>query len=315
MVTQKPNERMMNDSIRRLSAFVTLTLLCVILAYVPVIAQKTVDTLKNTPKVSTTAPDTLIEHEDEDDEDSDEIDSLLGSFWETNQIFAYRKGVPFQDSIKIALVDSARQFCNPREGKVLYGFGPRRRRNHKGMDIRLKTGDPVVAAFDGVIRYAKRNKRGFGNLVVIRHFNGLETYYAHLSKINVESLQPVKAGELIGLGGSTGRSRGAHLHFEVRYHDKAFDPERIIDFEKGILKTDTLLITKDIFEIKRKPKSKTQTGTEVAKSTDITYHKIRKGDTLGKIAIKYGTTITRICKDNKITRKTKLKIGRRLKIS
>lgn len=306
---------MMKDSISRLSAIIILSCLCILFAYFPASAQVPNDTLKKASKVSTTAPDTLLENEDEVDEDSDEIDSLLGSFWETNQIFAYRKEEAFRDSIKIALVDSARQFCNPREGKVLYGFGPRRRRNHKGMDIRLKTGDPVVAAFDGVVRYAHKNRRGFGNLVVIRHFNGLETYYAHLSKINVESLQAVKAGEVIGLGGSTGRSRGPHLHFEVRYHDKAFDPERIIDFEKGMLKADTLLITKDIFEIKRKPKSKTQTGTEVVKSTDITYHKIRKGDTLGKIAIKYGTTITRICKDNKITRKTKLKIGRKLKIS
>jgi murein DD-endopeptidase MepM/ murein hydrolase activator NlpD len=302
-------------SISRVSAFVLLTMACVLFTSFRVLGQNKADTTTKTSKVSTTAPDSLLENEDEVDEDSDEIDSLLGSFWETNQIFAYRKEEAFRDSIKIALVDSARQFCNPREGKVLYGFGPRRRRNHKGMDIRLKTGDPVAAAFDGVVRYAHKNRRGFGNLVVIRHFNGLETYYAHLSKINVESLQAVKAGEVIGLGGSTGRSRGPHLHFEVRYHDKAFDPERIIDFEKGMLKTDTLLITKDIFEIKRKPKSKTQTGTEVLKSTDVTIHKVRKGDTLGKIAIKYGTTITRICKDNKITRKTKLKIGRKLKIS
>lgn len=306
---------MMKDSIRRLYAFVILTTLCVFFACAPLWAQHSSDTLKRVSQVSTTSPDTLLENEDEVDEDSEEIDSLLGSFWETNQIFAYRKEEALRDSIKIALVDSTRQFCNPREGKVLYGFGPRKRRNHKGMDIRLKTGDPVVAAFDGVVRYAHKNRRGFGNLVVIRHFNGLETYYAHLSKINVQSLQAVKAGEVIGLGGNTGRSRGAHLHFEVRYHDKAFDPERIIDFEKGMLKTDTLLITKDIFEIKRKPKSKNQTGTEVAKPSDITYHTIKKGDTLGKIAIKYGTTITRICKDNKITRKTKLKIGRKLKIS
>lgn len=284
-----------------------------------IFAQNQKDSLKiqKNDKTGVNIPDTTSEDIDGEDvdEDSDEIDSLLGSFWETNQIFAYRKEEAFKDSVKIALVDSVRRFCNPKEGKVLYGFGPRRRRNHKGMDIRLKTGDPVVAAFDGVVRYAHKNRRGFGNLVVIRHFNGLETYYAHLSKINVNALQAVKAGEIIGLGGSTGRSRGPHLHFEIRYHDKAFDPERIIDFETSCLKTDTLLITKDIFEIKRKPSKTKQTGNAIEPAGSVTYHKIRKGDTLGKIALKYGTTITRICKENKITRKTKLKIGRKLKIS
>lgn len=247
-----------------------------------------------------------IENDSTDDEDSDEIDSLVGSFWITDQVFAYRNLTEIQDSVLINLIDTSRIFVLPVVGRKWHGFGPRKRRMHKGVDIGLQTGDPIRAAFDGVVRYAKKNRRGFGNLVVLRHFNGLETYYAHLSKLNVEPGDQVKAGHVIGLGGNTGRSRGAHLHFEIRYCDRPFDPEKIIDFENATLKTSALWINKDLFLMSSK--------TMLAGTNGPDLYIIRKGDTLGKIAKKNGTTVKALCKLNKIKTTTLLRPGRTLKI-
>jgi murein DD-endopeptidase MepM/ murein hydrolase activator NlpD len=240
-----------------------------------------------------------------EDEDSEEIDSLVSSFWITDQVFAYRSLTDIMDSVLLNLSDTNRIFVLPVLGKKWHGFGPRKRRMHKGIDIGLQTGDPVRAAFDGVVRYAKKNRRGFGNLVVLRHFNGLETYYAHLSKLNVQPGDQVVAGDVIGLGGSTGRSRGAHLHFEIRFCDRPFDPEKVIDFENATLKINELWISKNLF-------LSSSRANNLASGPDL--HIIKKGDTLGRIAARHGTTIAALCKANKITKKTILRPGRTLKI-
>ena len=143
----------------------------------------------------------------------------------------------------ICLIDSVSTFVCPYVGKVYSRFGYRRGRRHQGTDVPLVTGTPVKSAFDGRVRYAHRTS-GYGNLVIIRHENGLETYYGHLSKINVEPGQWVRAGEVIGLGGSTGRSSGPHLHFETRYKGYAFDPEWLIDFESGTLRHRVFVLKK-----------------------------------------------------------------------
>ncbi|MFT7612944.1 MAG: murein DD-endopeptidase MepM/ murein hydrolase activator NlpD, partial [Parvicellaceae bacterium] len=130
----------------------------------------------------------------------------------------------------------------PQVGSVTSPFGPRWGKMHKGVDINLNTGDQVHCAFAGKVRYARYNQGGYGNLVIVRHFNGLETYYAHLSRIDVKSGQLVKAGATLGKGGSTGHSTGPHLHFEVRYFDNALDPQMIFNFKYQKLKTTTLLI-------------------------------------------------------------------------
>jgi murein DD-endopeptidase MepM/ murein hydrolase activator NlpD len=169
------------------------------------------------------------------------------------------------------------------------------------MDLSLKKGDTVRAAFDGVVRYAKYNRGGFGNLVILRHYNGLETYYAHLSKLKVMTNQVVKANEVIGLGGSTGRSRAPHLHFEVRFKDVPLDPQRMIDFDNNRLISAMFPITKNVFY------PSDYDGKAV-------YYRIRSGDTLARIAKRCHTSVREICAINKIKTNTVLRAGRSLRV-
>lgn len=231
---------------------------------------------------------------------SEEEDStgLFSHDWITNSIFALNKSRP--DSIKdtvLILVSQDRNFTMPVYGKLFRGF----MYTHKGLDIRLNRGDTVRAAWDGVVRYAKYNRGGFGNLVIIRHYNGLETYYAHNSKMLVKTNQVVKSGDPITLGGSTGRSRGPHCHFEIRYKDVPLDPLRVIDYDNQRLISYTLPINKKIFY-------------PVDYNENMVYHKIRSGDTLGKLSKKYHTSVKEICAMNKISAKKNLKVGSTIRV-
>ena len=152
------------------------------------------------------------------------------------------------DEINLLLVRDTADFCFPVCSRKTSNYGWRWNRGHHGVDIGLKTGEPVHAAFSGTVRVARR-MGGYGNCVVIRHANGLETLYGHLSKINVEPMQEVAAGEIIGLGGSTGNSTGPHLHFECRFLYQTFDPEWILDFETYGLRTRRLHLDKSYFGI------------------------------------------------------------------
>ena len=159
-------------------------------------------------------------------------------------------------------------------------------------------------------------------LVIIRHDNGLETYYGHLSERMVEPNQWVEAGQIIGLGGSTGRSTGPHLHFETRYYGQSFDPERLIDFKNGLLCRETFLLKKSFFSIYSNAgqdfddeiANEEQDKKEAAEKAAMKYHRIKSGDTLGAIARKYGTTVTNICRLNGIKSTTTLRIGRSLRV-
>lgn len=154
--------------------------------------------------------------------------------YDINPYMVSRAEVP--ECIPLVLVDSLEcDFVVPFNGRVTSPFGPRRHRIHKGTDIDLETGDSVMCAFDGVVRVAQYSG-GYGNVVVVRHFNGLETIYAHLSKLNVAPGQRVSAGELIGMGGQTGRATGSHLHFEIRYLGFALDSAFLIDWDSGVLR-------------------------------------------------------------------------------
>ena len=161
---------------------------------------------------------------------SQEEDStgLFTNEWINDQIFAYKTKLDSIRDTVIIICTGDRKFTMPVSGKLFRGF----MYTHKGLDIKLNKGDTISAAFDGVVRYSKYNRGGFGNLVIIRHYNGLETYYAHLSKSLVKVNQLVRSGDPIALGGSTGRSRGPHLHFEVRYKDVPLDPMRLIGRER-----------------------------------------------------------------------------------
>jgi len=272
-------------------------------------------------------------------------------YWDNNELFAYDPALDSNhvDSVQLVLVDSLHKFVLPHFGTIYSGFGWRGRIAHKGLDIGLELGTPVKAAFDGKVRFAQYHRGGYGNLVIIRHRNGLETYYAHLSKIYVKPNQIVKAGQVIGAGGSTGRAWGTHLHFETRWNGRAFDPLKIIDFENQKLKKDTVVLRASDFKIQQsskayaqgyingekapikyggaeisepKPFVKNKVKTSSPASAQVnyskiqpgTYHTIQKGETLYFIAKKYGTTVEKLCKLNKINPNTILQIGQKIRV-
>lgn len=217
-----------------------------------------------------------------------------------------------KDTIWICVQDNIDSgFVMPFDGRVTSRYGWRKGRNHNGTDIDLNTGDTVRAAWAGKIRYAKFNTSGFGNLVVIRHYNGLETFYAHLSKHLVVPNQVVNAGDPIGLGGNTGHSYGSHLHFEVRFYDIPMNPEQVIDFENKTIKDENLFVSRGLF----RPGSSVSSsaGTTVA-SGDKVYHRVRSGDTLGAIARRNRTSVSRLCQLNGIRPTTVLQIGQRIRV-
>lgn len=189
-------------------------------------------------------------------------------------------------------------------------FGPRRRRFHYGLDLAQPTGEPIYAAFDGVVRISKRN-RSYGNLVILHHANGLETYYAHMSKRLVSAGDQVKSGDVIGLCGNTGRSFGSHLHFEVRYMGNAINPENVIDCSTHDLISDRLELTSNSF---RKVAKGGKGGGSVGGSS-TGWYRVRQGDTLEKIARRNGTTVRRLCQLNGIKQTKILHPGDRLKVS
>lgn len=204
------------------------------------------------------------------------------------------------------------KFAKPADGIITSHYGWRHGRNHNGTDIDLNTGDAVRAAWGGKVRYSQYNDGGFGNLVVIRHYNGLETFYAHLSKLLVVPNQLVEAGETIGLGGNTGHSYGSHLHFEVRFYDIPIDSEKIIDYETLTVRDENLFVTKSLF----RPGSHTSSSSPVAASSSAggQYYRVRSGDTLGAIAGRNRTTVSKICQLNGIRPTTVLQIGKNLRV-
>jgi len=234
-------------------------------------------------------------------------------YWDTDKIHAF-KGSPLSelpDEIILNIADSTNHYCIPYTGKVFSGYKFRHTREHQGVDLSLKTGDPIRAAFDGVVRIAEKSSKtgGYGNLIVIRHSNGLETYYGHLSQFLVDVDELVKAGEIIGYGGSTGRSTGPHLHFETRYHGQSFDPERLFDFKNGTLRDSTFTLKKHYFSIYS---HYGQNDEESLASSQRVLHTIKSGDTIGRLAVKYHTTTSKICKLNGISSTTLLRIGKKL---
>ena len=191
--------------------------------------------------------------------------------------------------------------------KITSPFGPRWRRMHNGLDLKVNIGDTIVAAFDGKVRIVKYERRGYGKYVVIRHDNGLETVYGHLSKQLVEENQLVKAGEVIGLGGNTGRSTGSHLHFETRFLGIAINPIYMFDFPKQDIVADTYTF--------RRTQGSKRAGSHDTQVATIRYHKVKSGDTLSRIAKLRGVSVSTLCKLNRIKPTTTLRIGQVLRCS
>jgi len=263
---------------------------------------------QDTTKVLKIPADSLTPIEQQEDSFQSFLDTLYNSEVDTsgwdNRMINNGSFDPAKmiDTICFSLIDTLKRihFVPPFKNYVTCGFGPRRRIFHFGTDIKLQKGDSVLAAFDGIIRVTKFDRRGYGNAIVIRHSQGLETIYGHLSKVLVITNQRVRAGELIGFGGNTGHSTGAHLHFEVRYHGEPFDPSCFYDFANYKLKCDSLIVSRANFEYL----------IELRKAK---YCTIRKGDTLGRIAMRYHTSIVSICKLNGISKKTLLRVGRKIR--
>ena len=267
------------------------------------------------------------------------LDQELYSTWDTERAHPYTKkqvASVFPDSVKIDL----RGFCMPTPSRNVtsrYGYRPAFRRVHKGLDIKVYTGDTIVAAFDGKARVVRYDAGGYGYYVVLRHHNGLETIYGHLSKQLVVTNQEVKAGEPIGLGGNTGRSFGSHLHFETRVLGQPIDPELLFDFPQQDVTGDYFVFHRpaglpdanaamlasndDIGEHDADPssalpaaKSKKRNSRDLASnSSSPRYYKVRKGDNLYTIARRLGTTVKSLERTNRLNGRSKIRAGQILR--
>jgi LysM repeat protein len=238
----------------------------------------------------------------------DSLTKAYGGDWSNDVLFLFNKDndpSKMEDSIKIPLQDNEGHcFYMPRHGILTSNFGWRRWQFHYGVDIGLNRGDTVRCAFDGVVRISKWGW-GYGNVIVVRHLNGLETLYGHLSASKVLPNQPVKAGEVLGLGGSTGRSTGPHLHFEIRYQGAPLNPNSLIDISNGVVWKDTVYISKKSFRY----------VSDIKKvSGSAKYYTIKSGDSLSKIALKSGSNVKTICNLNGIKPTTILKVGRTIRV-
>jgi murein DD-endopeptidase MepM/ murein hydrolase activator NlpD len=234
---------------------------------------------------------------------NDSLNVNLNNGWDNKMINSgHFDSQNMKDTIFFMVSDplTHESFYPPFKNYVTCGFGYRRSLFHFGTDIKLQKGDTIRAAFDGLVRVTKFDRHGFGNVVVIRHEKGLETIYGHMSKVLVNTNQVVKAGDIIGLGGNTGRSTGSHLHFEMRYMGEPFDPSCFYDFNNNKLLTDTLVLTKSNFEYL----------IDIRKAR---YCVIRRGDTLARISRNYHIPVSTLCRLNNITSKTILRVGRKLR--
>lgn len=263
------------------------------------------------------------------EEEEPEFD-LYTEGWESGLVNCYKNAVVPQT----AVIDVSK-YSMPHPGYITspYGYRKRYRRMHKGIDIKVNTGDTIRAAFDGRVRITNFERRGYGYYVVVRHTNDLETVYGHLSKFLVEPDQYVRAGDPIALGGNTGRSTGPHLHFETRYMGYAINPAAIFDFANQTTHTDTYTFDKNTYQNARnfspsanaayaaqyRATHKMEYGSGTSKSSSSKSSgsatvKVRKGDSLSRIASRNGTTVAKLCRLNGIKSSAKIVPGQTLRV-
>ena len=235
--------------------------------------------------------------------------SEIYTSWVTNRAHPY-KAEEVPDSFRIDL----RGFCMPTTSRNVtsrFGYRPAFKRVHKGLDIKVYTGDTIVSAFDGKVRVVRYDEGGYGYYVVVRHPNGLETIYGHLSKQLVQTDQEVRAGEPIGLGGNTGRSFGSHLHFETRLAGEAINPELLFDFPAQD-------VTADFYTFRKSPQQSDRpaylAAGETSDDNDVArkatrFYKVAKGETLGSISRKLGVPEDRLAAQNRLSSGKKLRTG------
>ncbi len=254
----------------------------------------------------------------------------LYSDWDNLHAHSQVEEIP--DSFRISL----KNFCMPTDNRVLTSnFGARWGRQHKGLDIKVYIGDTIRAAFSGKVRVVQYERRGYGKYVVIRHDNGLETYYAHLSKQLVEENQEVRSGDPIGLGGNTGRSTGSHLHFETRLCGIAINPAILFDFRNQDVVDDSYLFRKSTYQQESRIANRlrgvngitfgsndTDEDVEMASvapaasyKSEGRFHKVKRGESLYTIARKRGTTVSQLMRLNHLKKRSKIRPGQILKFN
>lgn len=258
--------------------------------------------------------------------------------WDNEYAREYNVALPSEYKIDL------RNFHMPCDSRMVtshYGYRRSFRRQHYGTDIKVFVGDTIRAAFSGKVRVVSFERKGYGNYVIIRHTNGLETVYGHMSKHLVRPDQIVKAGDVIGLGGNTGRSTGSHLHFETRFLGQFIDPEKLFDFEAQDVKGDfylfssngrgTMLASNNIVGGEEEMDEETAKALMAKEAESEAFqqkkiqqmrakprthiHKVKSGETLSSIARKCGTTIDKLCRMNGIKRTSVLRPGQILRYS
>lgn len=261
------------------------------------------------------------------EEEEPEMD-IYTEGWESKRVNAYA-GMDVPDRKVIDVSD----FAMPTPGYVTspYGYRPRFKRVHKGIDLKLQIGDTVRAAFDGRVRLTNYEGKGYGYYVILRHPNGLETVYGHLSRFLVKADQYVKAGDPIALGGNTGRSFGSHLHFETRYMGYPINPAAIFDFANQTVHTDEFTFDKRTYTQPRNfdpaanqeyarmylastPQNNSSSASKNSSASKPKTYTVKRGDSLSRIASRNGITVRQLCKLNGLSTKAKLSPGKKLKL-
>lgn len=238
------------------------------------------------------------------------------SIWDAYSLNPYRSDISqFKDSLLLTLYDTVKgqNWSEPVPRSFITSeFGRRGYRWHYGVDLELDMGDSIKSVWDGVVRLTNWDGGGYGNYVLVRHYNGLETLYGHLSDIQCNVGQIVQAGDLLAKGGNTGRSSGPHLHFEIRYQGIPINPMEVFDFNSHAIKSNTYLLSPETFSYLGRRRGSGGDGNP--RTRKVYYHRVRRGDTLSSVAGKYGVSVSTLKKLNGMGRSNNLQAGKRLRI-
>lgn len=250
---------------------------------------------------------------------SDSVVDITSEYWDTNIYNPYRNTL-VQFPLQLKFTDSTYASPVSHQKVITSRYGWRKGRPHQGIDIDLATGDSVVSVLDGIVRFAKYSS-GHGKTIVVRHYNGLETTYAHLSHIAVQPNDSITKGQYLGKGGNTGNSRGSHLHFVASFKGERIHPEYLFDFSSNnSIRAQELWVTQEwthphFHNSRRVSKVNVLTTEDAALASLIKTKKVyvvRKGDTLYGISKRNNLPISRICQTNAISKTSPLKIGQKL---
>ncbi|MFD2726058.1 peptidoglycan DD-metalloendopeptidase family protein [Hyunsoonleella rubra] len=265
---------------------------------------------------------TLVDSNTVEKEKIPALPDITAEYWDSTVYNPYKYAPELDFPLKLTFEDTT-YFSPIGKAKVITSrYGWRRGRAHKGIDIDLVTGDSIFAMFDGVVRMS-RYTRGHGRTVVVRHFNGLETVYAHLSKYGVKENDTVQKGAYLGKGGVSGNARGSHLHLVINYKGVSINPEYIFKFNaENEIRGQELWVTKKwtqpiLHNSKKQSKIKCLHTEEEALASLIktrSVYIVRPGDTLSRISRNNDVTIASLCKVNTIGRNSVLRIGQKLVI-